>query len=149
MSKLFLIVALVLLASAAEADFAGKWIGWGSWTFKGDGVGCNPMQMQWAESKDSISIVGGYFDCDVVGMNLGNQTWVLKNGLLFDENQKQVGTYDGTFFEVDTPSPNENTSIHIKVKRDAGHIDYEEIWYNPNEKIYVIEGRMFTSGAVQ
>jgi hypothetical protein len=49
-------------------------------------------------------------------------------------------------FEADMASPNENTTIHISVKRAANHYDYQEVWFNQYEKIYVIEGRLFTSG---
>ena len=144
--KKVILFSVLLLSVTAHAGLAGKWIGWGTWTFKGDGVGCNPMTMQWSETKTSIAITGGYFDCQVVGMDLGDTAWTLKDAVLFDENQKAVGTYDGSRFEVDMPSPNENTSIHIIVKREGNHYDYQEIWYNPAEKIYVIEGRLFTSG---
>ncbi|MEQ1722880.1 MAG: hypothetical protein ABL930_06860 [Pseudobdellovibrio sp.] len=147
MNKLFFVL-LLSLASISEARLAGNWTGWGTWKFKGegDGANCNPMQMQWSESKNAIAIERGIFDCGIVVMHLDKTPWTLKDGLLFDEEQKEVGSYDGTNFEVFMPSPNEKTTIHIKVKRTANHYDYSEIWFNQYEKVYVIEGRLFTSG---
>ena len=144
--KSIIFLTALLIAAVAEARLAGSWVGWGQWSFKGDGVRCSPMQMQWSESANTIAIEKGYFDCDVVAMELGHTAWTINDGRLFDENQKEVGRYDGNYFEVEMPSPNENTMIQIRVRREANHYDYEEIWYNTHEKIYVIEGRLFNSG---
>lgn len=147
MSRLSIALILVF-ASVSHAKLAGNWIGWGSWKFKGegDGVHCSPMQMQWSESQNKIAIEKGFFDCEIVAMHLDKTEWSIQNGLLFDEKEKQVGSYDGQNFEVYLPSPNENTTIHVKVKRVANHYDYQEVWFNAVEKVYVIEGRLFTSG---
>ncbi|MBC7465893.1 MAG: hypothetical protein H7256_07860 [Bdellovibrio sp.] len=148
MSKAILITFISFLSLAAQAGFGGDWIGWGTWKFKGegDGVNCNPMTMKWVESKTQVGVTGGDFDCEMVGMELGETMWNLKDGKLFDDTNVEVGTYDGTTFEATMPSPNENTTIYIKAKRAANHLDYQEIWYNKYEKVYVIEGRLFTSG---
>lgn len=144
----FLVLLILVIGSVSQAKLAGNWTGWGSWKFKGegDGVHCSPMQMQWSESKNRIAIEKGFFDCEIVAMHLDKTEWALKDGLLFDEEQKQVGSYDGMNFTVYMPSPNANTTIEIKVKREANHYDYQEIWFNSVEKVYVIEGRLFTSG---
>lgn len=146
LQKFFLLTLFV--SNIAQAELAGDWIGWGQWTFRGEGEGayCETMNMKWSESKESISIDQGLFDCGVVVMHLGKTAWSIKNGLLFDENNIEVGSYDQKRFEVTMPSPNENTTIHILVVRNANHYDYEEVWYNKDEKIYVITGRLFTSG---
>lgn len=146
--KRFLFVFLFFAGQLANASLAGNWTGWGSWKFKGEGEGahCNPMQMQWSETTNTIAIERGLFDCGVVVMHLDRTAWTIKNGHLFDEDQKDVGTYDGTNLQVDMPSPNEKTTIHISVKREANHYDYKEDWFNSVEKVYVIEGRLFTSG---
>ncbi len=151
MKKTILILVLLFAAftpAVAEARLAGDWIGWGNWSFKGEGPGadCNPMTMTWSETADSISIEHGLFDCGIVAMHLGKTAWKLKQGELFDEANAKVGTYDGTSFSAYMPSPNENTTIEIKLKREANHYDYQEVWFNKYEKVYVIKGRLFTSG---
>lgn len=146
LKKIFLTV--FTLSSIAEARLAGSWTGFGSWKFKGegDGVRCSPMRMQWSESKSKIAIEKGFFDCQVVALHLDRTEWTIKDGLLFDTENKEVGSYDGSRLTVYMSSGSENTDIIIRVKREANHFDYQEIWYNPSEKIYVIEGRLFTSG---
>lgn len=149
MNKYILVTLFSFLCLTAHANLAGDWIGWGTWKFKGegDGVVCNPMTMQWSESKTEIGITGGLFDCQIVAMHLGETKWKLQDGKLFDDANSEVGSYDGTTLEVYMASPNENTTIYVKVVRAANHYDYQEIWYNPQQKVYVIEGRLFTSGA--
>ena len=102
--------------------------------------------MQWSEISNTIAIEGGYFDCAVLAMELGQTKWIIKDGHLLDADEKEVGTYDGKNFEVYMPSPADNTTIYIKVKRDANHLDYQEVWFNSVEKVYVIEARLFSSG---
>lgn len=148
MKKLIAATLITFLSIAAQAGFGGDWIGWGTWKFKGegDGVQCNPMKMRWVESKTQVGVTGGNFDCEVVTMDLGETLWTLNDGKLFDDQNVQVGTYDGTTFEATMPSPNDKTTIYIKAVRSANHLDYQEIWANAEEKVYVIEGRLFTSG---
>lgn len=148
MKKLVAALLISIFSITAGADFGADWIGWGTWKFKGQGNGveCNPMTMKWIESKDQIGIAGGHFDCQVVVMKLGETFWSLKEGKLFDDKNSEVGTYDGTNFVVTMPSPNHKTTIYIKAVRSANHLDYQEIWANADEKVYVIEGRLFTSG---
>lgn len=146
--KKAIFTTLLLVSKLAFASLAGDWIGWGSWKFKGEGDGarCTTMQMQWSENQNEIAIEKGYFDCEVVAMHLDRTAWTKKEGHLFDANQNDVGTYDGSNLLVYMPSPNEKTTIGIEVKREANHYDYKEIWFNAQEKVYVIEGRLFTSG---
>lgn len=148
MSKISFLFLFLVLSVSAQASLRGDWIGWGTWKFKGEGSGvaCNPMTMKWRESATEIAITSGLFDCEIVAMHLDETKWKLQDGKLFDEQNLEVGSYDGSTFEVTMPSPNENTTIYIKAKREANHYDYQEIWYNKYEKVYVIEGRLFTSG---
>jgi len=141
-------VLLLLLSATSWAGLAGDWLGFGTWKFKGEGEGlsCSPMKMQWSEISNTIAIEGGYFDCAVLAMELGQTKWIIKDGHLLDADEKEVGTYDGKNFEVYMPSPADNTTIYIKVKRDANHLDYQEVWFNSVEKVYVIEARLFSSG---
>ncbi len=146
--KLTLFFLTFSLSTITWAGFSGDWTGFGSWKFRGESPGahCSPMTMTWSETAKSVGIEKGLFDCEVVAMHLGHTSWILKDGSLFDETNTVVGTYDGTSFEAQMPSPNDKTTILVKVKRTANHLDYQEIWYNPKEKVYVIEGRLFSSG---
>lgn len=143
----FLTVLFVSLIS--QASLHGNWTGWGVWKYQGEdpGMRCQSMNMTWTESEKVISIDQGKYDCDFFVMHLGKTEWRIQDGQLFNEAKKEVGTYDGTNFEVYMPAAEgETTSIHIKLKREANHIDFREVWYNEKEKIYVIEGRLFTGG---
>ncbi len=146
MKKIIITIALTitLVASLAQANLSGNWVGWGEWTFDGSGVVCNPMEMTWLETKNTVEISNGYFDCEIVAMHLGKTKWTIKDQQLFDETEKNVGTYDGKIFSVYMPSPNENTTIHIRVDRTRPtSYDYQEVWFNKYEKVYVIKGRFF------
>lgn len=141
-------ICFLFTSVISQASLTGKWTGFGSWKFKGEGEGlhCSPIRMQWSETKNTLTLETGVYDCEIVIMHLGKSVWAIKDGLLFDENQKEVGTYDGANLEAYMPSPNENTTIHFKIKREGNHYDFTEIWFNSVEKVYVIEGRLFTSG---
>ena len=145
--KFILCFLVLLLSTTTWASFSGDWTGFGTWKFRGEGPGaqCSPMTITWSETSQSVSIEKGLFDCDVVTMHLGQTRWTLKDRILFDESNTAIGKYDGTSFEAQMPSPNNNTTILVKVNRAANHLDYQEIWFNPKEKVYVIEGRLFSS----
>jgi len=147
MMKKIVIVAAMLIGLTAQAGVSGDWTGFGYWKFKGEGEGvrCMPMQMKWSEGKDFISLDGGFFDCGIVAQDLGSAQWKLDGQNVIDDQNQVIGTYDGQLLEMITPSPNDKTQISIKIKREANHIDYEEIWFNQYEKVYVITGRLFTS----
>jgi len=150
MNKFMIVATLFLSLSVsliANAGVSGNWTGFGYWKFKGQGEGvrCMPMQMKWSEGDDFISLDGGYFDCGIVAQDLGSDRWKVKDGQIYDHQDQVIGSYDGQNLEMITASPNEKTQISIKIKREANHIDYEEIWFNQYEKVYVITGRLFTS----
>jgi len=143
-----LISLFVLFCSLnSVASIAGQWTGFGTWKFqnKGEGARCMPMTMTWSENKNTLNLEQGYFDCEMVGLDLGSSIWTKKGDVLFDENNNEIGTYNGTQLNVIIPSPNEKTKISVSIKREANHIDYEEIWFNEFEKVYIITGRLFTS----
>ncbi len=146
--KSVIVLSILLGSLLAHAGLAGDWTGFGSWKFKGegDGVRCSPMTMKWTETANTIAIESGLFDCELVAMHLYKTEWTIQAGKLFDENQKEVGWYNGTEFQVYMPSPNENTTISVSAKRTANHYDYQEVWFNKYEKVYVIEARFFTGG---
>ena len=144
--KIIFILLTLFSFHFSLASLAGDWTGWGTWKFKGkgDGAQCSPMTMRWSENAGKIAIETGQFECDVVVMYLDKTEWSIKDGLLFDDDGKEVGSYDGQTFKVHMPSPNPQTMIHVSLKREANHYDYEEVWFNRVEKIYVIQGRFFT-----
>lgn len=146
--KLIVATFIFLSSVVVHAGLAGDWTGFGKWTFKGegDGVRCSPMTMKWSETKNTIAIESGFFDCEFVAMHVYKTEWTIIDGKLLDADQKEVGSYNGTEFQVYMPSPNEKTTIAISAKREANHYDYQEVWFNEFEKVYVIQARFFTGG---
>lgn len=143
--KKLIFASLIIFQIKAHANLTGNWNGWGSWEFQGSGVDCN-MGMEWKESKTHVEISRGMFDCGIVVMHLGQTGWDIKDGLLFDEDNVEVGTYDGKELNLMMPSPNENTTIHVKVTRlRPTAYEYQETWFNKYEKVYVIKGKFFNS----
>ncbi len=149
MKAILLLLSILFTAISLQASYQGDWTGWGTWKFKGDGDGmqCSTMQLTWSESESHVAIEKGLFECDLFALQLGKTSWILNNGKLFDEKNIEVGRYDGISLVVYMPSPNVNTTIQISVKRVANHIDYQEVWFNTQEKVYVIQGRLFTAQA--
>lgn len=142
MKKIFLIG--FLFSQLTQAALNGEWVGWGQWSYDNAAVSCNPMKMTWTENEKSLAINKGIFECEVLVMHLGKTEWAKKDGLLFDEDNKQVGTYTDELISLYMPSPNVNTTIHIQVKKTRPtSYDYQEVWFNKNEKLYVITGRFF------
>lgn len=146
--KFTILFSVLFVSMVSNASLSGDWIGFGSWKFKGEGEGarCSPMTMTWSETPKKIAIESGFFDCDFVGMHVYKNEWSIQDGKLFDEDQKEVGSYNGTEFQVYMPSGTENVTIAISAKREANHYDYQEVWFNQYEKIYVIDARFFTGG---
>lgn len=143
---LFTFLSVLILSSSSLAAMGGDWIGFGRWTFKGEGEGvrCNPMTLKMVETEKTFSMNDGYFDCEFVGMRVLPQTWTKKDNKLFNESNEEVGTYDGKSLFVELPKENETTRIQVSMKREANHIDYQEVWFNEFEKVYVITARFFT-----
>lgn len=144
---IFTFLSVMMISSSSFAALGGNWIGFGRWTFKGEGEGviCNPMTLNMSETADTFSMNESYFDCEFVSMELLPLTWKKLDNKLYDEENKEVGTYDGTTLFAELPQPNPTTRIHVSMKREANHIDYQEVWFNQYEKIYVITARFFTS----
>ncbi len=142
MKKIFLLT--ILFSQLCMAALNGEWVGWGQWSYDNSAVSCNPMKMTWQENEKILAITKGLFECELLVMHLGKTEWTKKDGHLFDENDKDVGTYSADEISLYMPSPNENTTIHIQVKKTRPtSYDYQEVWFNKNEKLYVITGRFF------
>jgi hypothetical protein len=146
--KILFVMILTFSTLPAFASIAGDWTGWGFWAFKKeeDQTNCDLMKMTWRETATELILEKGFFECDVVAMELDRTVWKKQGQNLIDENKKTIGTYDGQNLEVIIPSPNVNTQISVKIKREANHFDYREVWFNSQEKVYIIKGRFFTSG---
>lgn len=147
--QLLIFIPTFLFSTFSFASLHGDWLGWGTWKYQGQspGMKCQSMSMTWSESKQHISLDQGKYDCEFFVMYLGKTEWRIENEKLYDERNQEVGRYDGSNFEVYMPATEgETTAIHIQIKRVANHVDIQEIWYNAEEKIYVIQGRLFTGG---
>ena len=94
MKKLFLSVLFFTQLSSAALN--GEWVGWGQWSYDNAAVSCNPMKMTWTENEKTLAINKGIFECEVLVMHLGKTEWTKKEGLLFDEDNKQVGKRFGS-----------------------------------------------------
>jgi hypothetical protein len=146
--KTFIFALLLFFTNFALASIAGNWTGYGNWAFRNeaDATHCDSMTMTWSESDTKLNLEKGHYECDVVTMDIDPVAWTKNGQNLLDENKNVIGTYDGTNLNVTIPSPANNTQIQISIKREANHIDYREVWFNPQEKVYIINARLFTSG---
>lgn len=127
-------------------SLTGKWTGWGEWTYQGSGTRCTMMTLTFDDGKDYLDRKGGYFDCGFVALESEPGRWTKKDGLLFDANGAEAGSYAaGTVVLKEAYS--ENVDILTTIKVDGLHFDYSEIWTEKNgRELYVITGRLFTGG---
>ncbi len=127
-------------------SLTGKWTGWGEWTYQGSGTRCTMMTLTFDDGKDYLDRKGGYFDCGFVALESEPGRWAKKDGLLFDANGAEAGSYAaGTVVLKEAYS--ENVDILTTIKVDGLHFDYSEIWTEKNgRELYVITGRLFTGG---
>lgn len=127
-------------------SLTGKWTGWGEWTYQGSGTRCTMMTLTFDDGKDYLDRKGGYFDCGFVALESEPGRWTKKDGLLFDANGAEAGSYGkGAFVLKEAYS--ENVDILTTIKVDGLHFDYSEIWTEKSgREIYVITGRLFTGG---
>lgn len=134
--------ALLLWSSMSFADVSGKWTGWGDWTYEGSGTHCDTMTMGFVETATKLTRTGGYFDCQVVGLDVSPGEWVKQGNNLIDDG-KVVGTItDKTVHLVEQYS--DTVKIISDISIEAGHFDYSETWYDKDDVvIYEITGRLF------
>lgn len=142
MKKLGLI--LLFLSNIALADIGGNWIGQGEWTYQGSGTHCF-MNMSFKDNTKYLERVSGYFDCDMVGLDITPAKFV-KNGTdLLNENGEVVGNYIGNTITL-VEDYSDTVKVHSTIKVDNLHFDYDESWIGSDgEEIYHINGRMFTN----
>lgn len=138
MKTLFASLFIVLFSWPAAADLTGAWKGWGIWMFDGEGVNCH-MDLRFSESENQLIRHGGYFECNVVGMQTYGAKWdLLDNQLLFENTI--VGAYDGKQFSL-VEYANETTNVHTSMTISGDTMAYEEKWIrNDGLVIYEIYG---------
>ncbi|MCM2266604.1 MAG: hypothetical protein NDI60_02390 [Elusimicrobiales bacterium] len=133
-------------AANPENSLAGKWTGWGEWTYQGSGTRCDVMWLIFEDKKDHLERKDGYFDCGFVGLASEPARWTKQGPLLLDQNGAEAGSYEkGTVVLKEAYS--ENVDILTTIKVSGLHFDYSEIWTEKSgRELYVITGRMFTGG---
>ncbi len=134
----FIISVSMVVSLSSQADLTGAWQGWGIWMFDGEGVNCN-MDLRFSETEQKLIRHGGYFECNLVGMETYGAEWTLDNkNLVFEDTI--VGSYDGKNFNL-VEFANETTNIHTSMTIDGDKMAYEEKWIrNDGAVIYEIYG---------
>ncbi len=132
-------------ATSSEAfakELVGQWRGWGTWTYEGQGADCPMMTIGFRATPEKLNRLGGYFDCQVVGLETAPAEWRRDGERLFD-GERQIGKYTGTDFEsVEILESGVKVTTRIHVEGD--HLDYFEDWFEKSGRpLYEIRGRMF------
>jgi hypothetical protein len=141
MTKILGIVFL-LWSSVSFANVSGNWIGWGTWTYVGSGTHCDSMTLGFVETKDKLTRTGGYFDCQVVGLDIDAATFTKQGNNLIVDGVVVGNISENTIHLTEQYSP--DVKIVSDIAIEAGHFDYSEIWYDKNDiVIYEITGRLF------
>ena len=136
----------VVGGSRGEAHgLAGKWIGWGDWTYQGSGAHCN-MNMEFEEGADYLFRKGGYFDCSVAGLEVEPARFVKKGTQLLDQDGQVVGSYEKNVIIINE-AYSADIGIQSVITVNGLHFDYSEIWSKKDgSELYNIQGRLFTGG---
>ena len=130
-----------------NAGLAGKWLGWGEWTYHGSSTGAHcDMSMEFEEGADYLFRKGGYFDCSAVALDVEPARFVKKGTQLLDQDGLVAGSYENNLIILNE-AYNENISITTTIKVNGLHFDYSEIWREKDgSELYNIQGRLFTGG---
>lgn len=141
--KIILIV-LSIISSNAYADLAGKWQGFGNWTYQGASDRCL-MTLKFDDTKKSLIRHSSSFDCTMVGLEINEAEFAKSGNNLLDSEGKIVGTYQNNTITLSEPY-SENVKINSIIKVDGLHLDYSEKWIEKDgSEIYDITGRLFTN----
>jgi hypothetical protein len=132
----------LLWSSISLASITGNWNGWGSWSYEDASTPCDPMNINFIETSNKLTRTGGYFNCQVVGLELDAKEWEKKDGKVIVDGAV-VGSYSENSFHI-TEQYSENVKVDSDIVKTAGHLDYSEVWYDKNDnEIYEIKGRFF------
>jgi len=143
--KLIAIIFGLLTATCAAAGLSGKWLGQGEWTYQGSGAHCY-MNLSFEENDDYLIRKGGYFDCQVVGLNVEPARFRKKGTQLLNEDMNVIGSYENNIIKLNEVY-SADVDIFTTIKVDGLHFDYSEIWKKKDgSELYNISGRLFTGG---
>lgn len=134
----------LLFVANSYADISGRWIGQGEWTYEGSGTHCF-MNLSFEENASKLIRKPGFFDCDMVGLDVMPLELTKTGNKLFDIEGNLVGTYIGNKIEL-TEKYSETVNVETTIVVDGLHFDYQEEWKELNGNlIYLIKGRLFSS----
>ncbi len=140
--KTMISLLFLVASSVSYANVSGAWTGWGEWTYEGSGVHCDSMKLNFIESDNKLTRTGGYFDCQIVGLDVSPAEWTKQGNNLVSDGEI-VGTITDNTFHL-TENYDEDVKVVSDIKIDGGHCDYSEIWYGKKgDVIYKIVGRLF------
>lgn len=138
------IIGLLFLmwSSISFASFSGRWNGWGTWSYQGSETNCDSMTLTFIETKDKLIRKGGYFDCQILGLEIDAKEWN-KEGKNLTIDGLVVGTINDNSIHL-TEQYSETIKVDSDIVRAAGHFDYNETWYDKDDfQFYQIKGRFF------
>jgi hypothetical protein len=143
MRRVFFLM-LTLFSFNLLANLNGRWIGQGEWSYQGSGTHCF-MQLSFVDTDQYLERKAGYFDCDMVGLDIYPAKFFKKGSQLLNANGDVVGTYIGNEIKLEEQY-DDTVVIRSSIKFDGLHFDYNENWIgSDNNLIYQIVGRLFTS----
>lgn len=142
MTKLLTLAFTLLLTSSAFANITGHWSGWGDWTYEGSGTHCYSMKLDLEETDGLLTRHGGYFDCQIVALDVAPAQWEKRGNNLLIDNQI-VGSITDKGLHLEEKY-SEEVKIITDITYDGNHMDYTETWFNKDQiVVYEITGRFF------
>jgi len=142
MRKIIFLI-LTLTSFNIFANLNGRWIGQGEWTYQGSGTHCF-MQLSFIDTNQYLERKAGYFDCDMVSLEIYPAKFIKQGSQLLNDNGEVVGSYIGNEIKL-KEQYDDNVSINSTITFDGLHFDYHESWIGSDgEEIYQIIGRLFT-----
>jgi hypothetical protein len=135
-------LSLILLSGAvswADSRAAGKWTGWGIWTYDGSGTNCN-MVIQFSETDGEFKRDGGTFDCNIVALYSDPLTWKKSGGDLLLDNSIMGNFHDNYVQTAELINDHTKAVMTLEITGNKAH--YLEIWYTDGKVLYRIEGDM-------
>ena len=130
---------------ARSSGLAGKWTGWGEWTYQGSGTRCD-MNLEFEDGPDYLFRKSGYFDCSVAALASDPARFTKKGTELLDQDGNVAGSYENNVIILNE-AYNDNVEIKTTIKVSGLHFDYSEVWTEKSgRELYNIQGRLFSGG---
>ena len=155
MLRVLLIVSVLSMAgfkahadsSGSVSGVAGRWTGWGLWTYGGSGTNCN-MTMGFSESEAEFHRLGGVFDCNIVALYSDPLNWQ-KFGTALVTSGKVVGKIQAghvDFIEPVNEQTQSETIVDLEETPQGQRMNYEETWFTTDKSgarktVYHITGK--------